>query len=258
MSEDLILTEKKQAVGVIRLHRPDALNALNQALISAVAAQVQAYEADDGIGAILLLGGEKAFAAGADIKEMQQKDFADALSEDFIRHGWQEIAACRKPIIAAVRGYALGGGCELAMMCDILYASDTAKFGQPEIKLGVLPGAGGTQRLVKALGKAKAMELVLTGRFLSAEEAEAGGLVAKILPDQDVESYAETVAQEIASYSKPVVGMAKKAVLQSYEMGLSASLQVERDLFYSAFALEDRREGMTAFVEKRTPKFKDR
>lgn len=258
MSQDLILTEEKDGVGVIRLNRPDVLNALNQSLIKEIADAVQKYNDAPTIGAILIAGSEKAFAAGADIKEMQQKDFATALSEDFIKQGWDDIAASRKPLIAAVSGYALGGGCELAMMCDIIYASETAKFGQPEIKLGTLPGAGGTQRLVRAIGKAKAMELVLTGRFFSAEDAEKAGLVARILPVDQLETYALTAAKEIASYSKPAVALAKKAVQQSFEGSLSQGLTYERDLFYASFALEDRVEGMTAFVEKRKACFQDK
>jgi enoyl-CoA hydratase len=216
-----------------------------------------AFEIDPEIAVMVLTGSERAFAAGADVKEMQELDFMAAYQSDFIG-SWQQVAACRKPIIAAVAGYALGGGCELAMMCDIIIAAENARFGQPEINLGTIPGAGGTQRLTRAVGKAKAMEMVLTGRMMDAEEAERAGLVARVVPTNDLLDEALKLAETIAAKSQPMVAMAKEAVNVAFETTLSEGIRFERRLFYATFASEDRREGMQAFVEKRTPNFNNR
>ncbi len=249
-----ILVETHERVGLIRLNRPQALNALNAVLIDEVNAALDAFEADAAIGCIVVTGSEKAFAAGADIKEMQSLTAMDAYLEDFISK-WDRIAQRRKPIIAAVAGFALGGGCELAMMCDFILAADTAKFGQPEIKLGIIPGSGGTQRLARALGKAKAMELCLTGRLMDAEEAERCGLVARIVPAADLVAEAMKTAAAIAAFSRPSVLMAKEAVNRAFETTLAEGMRFERRLFHGLFATQDQKEGMAAFAEKRPPHF---
>src|SRR5450432_2542851 len=236
-----IIVESKGAVGIITLNRPKMLNALSFGVFGEIAAAVDDLEADDGIGCILLAGGEKAFAAGADIKEMQPKTFIDMFSSDFIGIGADRVARCRKPTIAAVSGYALGGGCELAMMCDIIIAADTAKFGQPEITLGTIPGIGGTQRLTRAIGKSKAMYLCLTGRMMDAAEAERSGLVSRIVPADKLMDEALKVAGKIAALSRPAVLMAKEAVNRTYETTLAEGIRFERRLFHSTFATEDQK-----------------
>lgn len=253
-----IIVEHKAAVGIIRLNRPKMLNALSFGVFREIAAAVDALEGDDAIGCILITGSEKAFAAGADIKEMQPKGFIDMFNEDFTAIGGDRVARCRKPTIAAVSGYALGGGCELAMMCDIIVAADTAKFGQPEITLGTIPGIGGTQRLTRAIGKSKAMDLCLTGRMMDAAEAERSGLVSRVFPADKLMDEAIAIAEKIASMSRPAAAIAKSAVNRALETPLAEGMSVERDLFRSTFALEDRSEGMAAFVEKRPPQFKNR
>ena len=257
MTYETILVERRGAVGLITLNRPKALNALNDQLIAEIDAALTAFDADDEVGAVVLTGSEKAFAAGADIKEMLARDFAAAHGSDFIAC-WQRIAAHRKPVIAAVAGFALGGGCELAMMCDLILAADTAKFAQPEINLGTIPGAGGTQRLTRAVGKSKAMDLVLTGRMMDAAEAERCGLVARVVPAADLLAEALKLGETIAAKSRAVVAMAKDAVNAAYETTLAEGIKAERRLFYSTFATDDRREGMTAFVEKRPASFTHR
>ena len=244
-------------VALVRLNRPEALNALNQQLIAELDEALTAFEADPAIGCVVLTGSEKAFAAGADIKEMRDKSYVDALLQDFISR-WDCVARARKPIIAAVAGFALGGGSELAMMCDFILAAESANFGQPEIKLGVIPGAGGTQRLTRAIGKAKAMDLILTGRMMGAEEAERAGLVARILPAETLVAEALKVAGSIAGMSLPAVISAKDAVNQAFETTLAEGVKYERRSFYALFATQDQKEGMAAFVEKRKPTFKHR
>ncbi len=258
MAYENIVVETRGAVGVITLNRPDALNALNAALMAELAEALDAFEGDARIGAIVLTGGDRAFAAGADIKEMQSKDYMDVYLEDFITVDWGRVAECRKPVIAAVAGYALGGGCEMAMMCDFIIAAEGAKFGQPEVRLGILPGSGGTQRLARAVGKAKAMEMCLTGRMMDAEEAERAGLVSRIVPADDLLDEALKVAGEIAELSLPAVMMVKECVNRAFETSLAEGVRFERRLFHSAFATEDKAEGMAAFVEKRKPGFKNR
>ena len=257
MAYETILVETRGPVGLITLNRPKALNALNGQVIAELNRALAALEADPEIAVMVLTGSERAFAAGADVKEMEALDFMAAYQSDFIG-SWQEVARVRKPIIAAVAGYALGGGCELAMMCDIIIAAENAKFGQPEINLGTIPGAGGTQRLTRAVGKAKAMEMVLTGRMMDAEEAERASLVARVVPTTDLLDEALRLAETIAEKSQPMVAMAKEAVNVAYETSLEEGLRFERRVFYSTFASEDRREGMQAFVEKRTPNFNNR
>jgi enoyl-CoA hydratase len=257
MTYENLLVETRGAVGIVTLNRPKALNALNTALIDELNQAVAGFEADDAVGAIVLTGSEKAFAAGADIKEMQSRSYVDAYLGDFLT-SWDNLAACRKPVIAAVSGYALGGGCELAMMCDLIIAADTAKFGQPEIQLGVMPGAGGTQRLTRAVGKSKAMDMILTGRMMDAEEAERAGLVSRIVPAADLLAEAVKVAGKIAGMSRPSALMAKESVNRAYETTLAEGVRFERRLFQSMFATEDQKEGMTAFVEKRQPAFRNR
>ncbi len=257
MSYETIETETHGRVALVRLNRPQALNALNAKLISELDCALAGFEADDGIGCVVLTGSEKAFAAGADIKEMADKSFADAYLSDFIGR-WDTVARARKPIIAAVSGFALGGGCEIAMMCDFIIAADTAQFGQPEIKLGVIPGAGGTQRLTRAVGKAKAMDLVLTGRMMGAEEAERAGLVARIVPAADLVAEALKAGAAIAAMSLPAALMAKDAVNAAFETTLTEGVRYERRLFYSLFAIEDQKEGMAAFIEKRKAAFRHR
>lgn len=255
MSYENILVEKRDAVGLITLNRPQALNALCAALIDELAEALDDLEADEAVGAIVVTGSEKAFAAGADIKEMLDKTYMDVYKGDFITKGWERLSKTRKPTIAAVAGYALGGGCEIAMMCDIIIAAESAKFGQPEITIGTIPGSGGTQRLTRFVGKAKAMDLCLTGRMMDAEEAERAGLVARVVPPEKLLEEALAVAGHIASLSRPVVMMAKEAVNRAYETTLAEGILFERRLFHSTFATDDRKEGMTAFSEKRPPKW---
>ena len=258
MSYENILVETFGKVGLIRLNRPQALNALSSPLMAKLGAALAAFEADPAIGCMVLTGSEKAFAAGADIKEMQPKTYADVYGEDFITGTWEKVAETRKPIIAAVAGFALGGGCEVAMMCDFILAADNAKFGQPEIKLGVIPGAGGTQRLTRFVGKSKAMEMCLTGRMMDAAEAERAGLVSRVLPLAELEAEALKTATVIADMSLPSAMLTKDAVNRAYETTLAEGVHFERRLFHSSFAFQDKMEGMAAFVEKRAPDFKNR
>jgi enoyl-CoA hydratase len=251
---ETILVERDHRVGIITLHRPQALNALNSQVMGEVTSAATELDDDPDIGAIMITGSAKAFAAGADIKEMADLKFADAFGADFFAT-WGKLAAVRTPTIAAVAGYALGGGCELAMMCDLLIAADTAKFGQPEIKLGVLPGMGGSQRLTRAIGKAKAMDLILTGRTIDAAEAERSGLVSRVVPADDLISEAMAVATTISQMSRSAARMAKEAVNRAFETTLTEGLLYERRLFHSTFATDDQSEGMAAFIEKRPPHF---
>jgi enoyl-CoA hydratase len=253
-----LVVERDEAVVLIRLNRPQALNALSDTLMNELAAAIDAAEADDGVGCIVLTGSDKAFAAGADIKEMAGQGYAEAYRKDFITRNWERTAQCRKPVIAAVAGYALGGGCELAMMCDFILAADNARFGQPEINLGVVPGAGGTQRLTRAVGKSKAMEMVLTGRMIDAAEAERCGLVSRVVPLADLVAEAVKAAKTIAALSPIAVMMAKELVGAAFETPLAQGVALERRLFQSLFGLEDQKEGMAAFMEKRKPAFKGR
>jgi enoyl-CoA hydratase len=257
MSYQQIIVETRGKVGIVRLNRPAALNALNMALIGELAAAIDAFETDAGIGCIVITGSDKAFAAGADIKEMATKSYLDAFMGDFAA-SWHCVASARKPVIAAVAGFALGGGCELAMQCDFIIAADNAKFGQPEIKLGVIPGIGGTQRLTRALGKAKAMEMCLTGRLMDAAEAERSGLVARVVPLASLMDEAMKAAEAVASMSLPAVMLAKEAVNRAFETTLAEGVRFERRVFHSLFATEDQKEGMAAFVEKRPAKFKNK
>ncbi len=254
---ETILTETRGKVGLVTLNRPKALNALNTTVMTEITAALAAFDADEAIGCIVLTGSEKAFAAGADIKEMHDLDYPDILLKDWFS-GWERMSSVRKPIIAAVAGYALGGGCEIAMMCDFIIAADNAKFGQPEIKLGVIPGIGGTQRLTRAVGKAKAMEMILTGRMMDAEEAERAGLVARIVPAADLLAEAMKAAEAIAAMSLPSVLLAKETVNRAEQLSLEEGVLFERRAFQLAFATADRKEGMAAFVEKRAPDFKNR
>jgi enoyl-CoA hydratase len=258
MSYEFILTEVKGRVALITLNRPKQLNGLNPQLMQELGGALLGFDADDAVGAILLTGNEKAFAAGADIGVMKDFDFQHAYLSNYITRDWEHIRGVRKPVIAAVAGYALGGGCELAMMCDLVIAGESARFGQPEINLGILPGSGGTQRLPRAVGKAKAMDLCLTARMMDAQEAERAGLVSRVVPDGKLLEEAMAVAEKIASHSLPVVMMVKEAVNRAYETTLSEGVHFERRLFHAAFALDDQKEGMAAFVEKRKPKFKHR
>jgi enoyl-CoA hydratase len=257
MSHQNIIVETKGRVGLIRLNRPNALNALNAAMMVEIAIAVDAFETDAGIGCLVVTGSEKAFAAGADIKEMANKTYMDAFMGNFAAT-WDRVAHARKPVIAAVAGFALGGGCELAMQCDIIIAADTAKFGQPEIKLGIIPGIGGTQRLTRAVGKAKAMDLILTGRMMDAAEAERSGLVARVVPAADLLAEAMKTADTIAAMSLPSVMAAKEAVNRAFEISLAEGVAFERRVFHALFATEDQKEGMAAFVEKRPAKFVNR
>ncbi len=257
MAYENIEVEMHGKVGLIRLNRPQALNALSLPLIHELNAALDAFESDAGIGALILTGSAKAFAAGADIKEMQSKTFVEAYLEDFIGQ-WERLSRVRKPVVAAVAGFALGGGCELALMCDIIIAADTAKFGQPEIKLGIIPGAGGSQRLTRIIGKSKAMDLCLTGRMMEAAEAERAGLVARVVPADRLIDEALEAATAIASMSLPATILAKASVNRAYETTLAEGVRFERLSFYSLFATEDQKEGMAAFVEKRAPLFKNR
>ena len=258
MSFENIIVEKKDAVGVITLNRPKALNALSAALTKELETALIELDADNSIGCMVITGSEKAFAAGADIKEMQSKSYMDAYLDDFITVAWEHIAKIRKPIIAAVSGYALGGGCEIAMMCDFIIAADNAKFGQPEITIGTIPGAGGTQRLTRFVGKSKAMEMCLTGRMMDAEEAERSGLVSRVVPVEQLMDECLKTAAQIAVLSRPSVMMAKESVNKAYEMTLAEGVKFERRLFHSTFATEDQKEGMSACVEKRKANFKNR
>jgi enoyl-CoA hydratase len=258
MTYENIQLTREGRVGIITLNRPKALNALCDALVKELGQALDLLEADTEIGAIILTGSEKAFAAGADIREMKDRDFMDVYLSDFITKGWERVASCRKPVVAAVAGFALGGGCEVAMMSDVIIAAETAKFGQPEITLGIIPGAGGTQRLTRALGKAKAMDLVLTGRLMDAQEAERCGLVSRVVPADKLMEEALAVASKIAGMSMPIAMIAKESVNRAFETSLAEGLRFERRLFHAAFATEDQKEGMAAFVEKRPAKFKNR
>ncbi|AXF19514.1 enoyl-CoA hydratase [Burkholderia pyrrocinia] len=258
MAYENILVETRGRVGLVTLNRPKALNALNDALMDELGDALKAFDADDGIGAIVVTGSEKAFAAGADIGMMATYSYMDVYRGDYITRNWETVREIRKPIIAAVSGFALGGGCEFAMMCDIIFAADTAKFGQPEIKLGIMPGAGGTQRLPRAVSKAKAMDMCLTARFMDAAEAERAGLVSRVLPADKLLDEAIAAAATIAEFSLPAVMMVKESVNRAYETTLAEGVHFERRLFHSLFATEDQKEGMAAFVEKRKPAFKNR
>ena len=258
MSEALVLQETRGRVGILTLNRPKALNALNDGLMDELGAALLAFDANDEIGAIVITGSEKAFAAGADIGAMKDWGYMDVYRSDYITRNWETLKRVRKPVIAAVAGYALGGGCELAMMCDIIIAADTARFGQPEIKLGVIPGAGGTQRLPRAVGKAKAMDLVLTARMMKADEAERSGLVSRVVAADKLMDEALDAATIIASMSLPSVLMAKETVNRAFESGLNDGLLFERRVFHSLFATEDQKEGMAAFADKRPAQFKHR
>jgi enoyl-CoA hydratase len=258
MSYETILVEVRERAGLVTLHRPKALNALNDKLMDELGEALLAFDGDEAIGAIVITGSEKAFAAGADIGAMSSWTYMDVFKSEYISRNWETIKRIRKPVIAAVSGYALGGGCELVMMCDIVIAADTARFGQPEIKLGIIPGAGGTQRLPRAVGKAKAMDLVLSARMMDAREAESAGLVSRVVASDKVLEEALATANAIAGFSLPAVMMAKEAVNRAYEAPLSEGLLFERRLFHSLFATEDQKEGMAAFVEKRPARFKHR
>lgn len=258
MTYENIVVETREKVGLIRLNRPKALNALNDRLMDELGAALLGFDADDNIGCIVITGSEKAFAAGADIGAMADYTYMDVFKGEYITRNWEQIRRVRKPVIAAVAGYALGGGCELAMMCDFIIAADNAKFGQPEIKLGTIPGAGGTQRLPRAVSKAKAMDMCLTGRMMDAAEAERAGLVSRIVPAEKLIDEVLTAATTIAGMSLPVVMMVKESINRTYETTLSEGVQYERRLFHSTFATEDQKEGMKAFIEKRPPNFKNR
>ncbi len=257
MAYELILVERRGPVGLIRLNRPQAMNALNNQIIDEIESALVGFDDDPEVAAMIITGSEKAFAAGADIKQMMEKDFSEAYLSDFIAP-WSAIARHRKPIIAAVSGYALGGGCELAMMCDIIVAAENAKFGQPEINLGTIPGVGGTQRLTRAIGKSKAMEMILTGRMMDANDAERANLVARVVPLDDLIDEAVKLGETIAEKSQPIVSMAKEAVNTAYETTLAEGIRFERRAFYATFATADRSEGMAAFSEKRSPNFVNR
>jgi enoyl-CoA hydratase len=253
-----ILVERRGPVGIVTLNRPQALNALNAALIGELGKAIDDFESDDAIGAIVLTGSARAFAAGADIKEMLGKTYPEIYLEDFITRGWERVAQCRKPVVAAVAGFALGGGCEIAMMCDIIIAADTARFGQPEILIGTIPGAGGTQRLTRVVGKAKAMDLCLTGRMMDAQEAERSGLVSRVVPAAELLAETLKIAEKICELSRPIVMMAKESVNRAYETTLAEGVRFERRMLHATFATEDRKEGMAAFIEKRKPNFRNR
>ena len=255
MSYDTIIVEILENVGVIKFNRPESLNALSSNLIKDLADALKNLESNEKIGAIVITGSDKAFAAGADIKEMQSKSWPQTFSDDFITDGWEQVARCRKPVIAAVAGFALGGGCEIAMMCDFILASKSAKFGQPEIKIGVWPGAGGSQRLTRLIGKSKSMEMCLTGRVMGAEEAERAGLVSRIIPDEELIDEAIITAKQIASMSRPATMMVKDIINRAYETTLSEGIRYERRMFQASFGTPDQREGMAAFIEKRKPDF---
>jgi enoyl-CoA hydratase/carnithine racemase len=256
--EPVVLTERREKVGVIRINRPAVLNALNDAVMNALGEALDAFEADEGIGCVVLTGSDRAFAAGADIAAMRDMEYMDAYKSEFITRNWERLKTFRKPVIAAVSGVALGGGCELAMMCDLVFAADTARFGQPEVKVGTIPGAGGTQRLPRAVGKAKAMDLCLTGRLMDAQEAERCGLVSRICPADRLLDEALDAARAIAACSLPVVMMMKESINRAFEAPLNEGLLFERRTLHASFALADRREGMAAFLEKRKPSFTNR
>ena len=258
MTYETVLVETRGKVGIVTLNRPKALNALSAQLVRELGLALDGFEADGAIGAVVVTGSDKAFAAGADIKEMATKSYMDAYLADFITSGWERVTTCRKPIVAAVAGYALGGGCEVAMMCDFIIAADTARFGQPEITIGTIPGAGGSQRLTRAVGKSKAMEMVLTGRMMDAAEAERSGLVSRVVPAGDLLAEAVKAAEKMASLSLPIVMLAKEAVNRAFETTLAEGVRFERRLFHSTFATEDQKEGMAAFIEKRPPAFRNR
>lgn len=258
MSYENILVETVERVAVITLHRPKALNALNDALMDELGDALLRFDADEAIGCIVITGSDKAFAAGADIGMMAGYSYMDVYKGDYVTRNWETLRRVRKPVIAAVAGYALGGGCELAMMCDIILAADNARFGQPEVKLGTMPGAGGTQRLPRAVAKAKAMELCLTGRMMDADEAERAGLVSRIVPLAELRDEALRTAATVAGYSLPIVMMIKESVNAAYESTLAEGVHLERRLFHATFATEDQKEGMQAFVEKRAPAFRHR
>ncbi|NUT15272.1 MAG: enoyl-CoA hydratase [Cupriavidus sp.] len=258
MPYENILVETRGRVGLVTLNRPKALNALNDALMDELGAALTAFDQDEGIGAIVITGSERAFAAGADIGMMAKYSFMDVYKGDYITRNWETIRKIRKPVIAGVAGYALGGGCELAMMCDIIIAADSAKFGQPEVKLGTMPGAGGTQRLPRAVSKAKAMDLCLTSRMMDAAEAERSGLVSRVVPADKLLDEVLAAAETIAGFSLPVVMMIKESVNAAYETTLAEGVHFERRLFHATFATEDQKEGMAAFVEKRSPNFQHR
>ena len=258
MTYQTILVARRERVGVITLNRPQALNALNDTLMDELGAALLEFDADEGIGAIVITGNDKAFAAGADIGAMKDWSYMDVFKADYITRNWETLRRVRKPVIAAVAGFALGGGCELAMMCDIVIAADTARFGQPEIKLGIIPGAGGTQRLPRAVGKAKAMDLILTGRLMDAAEAERAGLVSRVVPAAQLLDEAMGIANQLAGFSTPSVMMAKEAINRAYEAPLAEGLLFERRLFHSLFATADQKEGMAAFVAKRKPQFENK
>ena len=258
MSYENILVETRGRVGLVTLNRPKQLNALNDRLMDELGAALRTFDADDGIGAIVITGNEKAFAAGADIAAMAGWSYMDVFRSEYITRNWETLRRIRKPVIAAVAGYALGGGCELAMMCDIVIAADTAKFGQPEIRLGVIPSAGGTQRLPRAVSKAKAMDLCLTARTMDADEAERAGLVSRVVPAERLLDDALEAATTIAGFSLPALMMAKEAINRAYETPLAEGILFERRLFHSLFATEDQKEGMAAFVEKRKAQFRHR
>jgi len=258
MSYQDIIVETRRGVGLITLNRPKALNALCANMVAELGQALDDLEADPKIGCLVLTGSEKAFAAGADITEIGDKSYLEMYSDDFITKYWERVARCQKPTIAAVSGYALGGGCEVALMCDMILASETAKFGQPEINIGTIPGAGGSQRLARTIGKAKTMDMCLTGRMMDAPEAERAGVAARVLPSDGFVDAAVEIAQTIADKSQPIAAMAKEAVTKGFEMSLAEGIRFERRLFHSTFATEDQSEGMTAFVEKRAAEFKNR
>ncbi|TVQ53808.1 MAG: enoyl-CoA hydratase [Rhodobacteraceae bacterium] len=258
MAYETLIVETRDHVALVRLNRPEALNALNRQLMNELSEALAKLDADDHVGCIVITGSAKAFAAGADIKEMQDKTFVEAYREDFITSNWEAVTRVRKPVIAAVGGYALGGGCELAMMCDLILCADDAKFGQPEINIGVMPGSGGTQRLTRFVGKSKAMEMCLTGRFMDAAEAERSGLVSRVIPADQLLDEALAVAAKIAAKGALAAMATKEAVNRAYETPLSEGVRFERRLFHALFATEDQKEGMAAFVEKRQAQFKDR
>lgn len=258
MAYETLITDVEDGVALITLNRPDALNAFNNQLMDELSAALERFESDDDVGCIVITGSKKAFAAGADIKEMREQSYMDAYYADFITRNWERAARARKPLVAAVAGYALGGGCELAMMCDFILAADNAKFGQPEITIGVMPGAGGTQRLTRFAGKSKSMEMCLTGRMMDAQEAERCGLVSRVIPADELVEEALSVARKIASMPRAAAMMTKEMVNTAYETPLSQGVMFERRMFHSLFSTEDQKEGMEAFVEKRTPHFNNR
>ena len=256
MAYECIIATKKGKVGLITLNRPDALNALNSQLMDELAQALDDYEADEQIGCIVITGGDKAFAAGADIKEMKDKTYVGAYTENFLSN-WDRLSKCRLPVVAAVSGYALGGGCELALMCDFIVASSSAAFGQPEINLGIMPGAGGTQRLARTIGKAKTMDMCLTGRRITAEEAERAGFVSRVVSDGDLMDETMKIAETIAGFSRPGAMLTKEAINVAFETTLAEGVRFERRIFHSLFATDDQKEGMTAFIEKRSPNFRN-